>query len=249
MTGLLTMHVDPTGDVLESARDCEAEVFLRWFGNTRAELADEYGPYEDSTVFLAVADDAGEVLGAVRLLLPGGTAGLKTLHDMGQAPWGVDGVRSATAAGLDLTSTWEVATIGVRGQDRAGGLRLSMALYHGLIGICLANGMSAYVAVLDERVRRLLHSVGLTTRALPGTRAAPYLGSPASTPVYTRCAPTLDAQRRDHPDAHRLVTLGVGLDQVRVPDPDGFRLHGRTGLGEPWSPWESSELSVLGAGV
>lgn len=249
MAGTFTMHVDPEGDLLESARECEAEVFLRWYGNTRAELDAEYSPYEDSTVFLAIADDEAQVVGAVRLLVPGGPAGLKTLVDVGRDPWGVDGVRSALAAGLDLGSTWEIATLGVRGQDRADGLRLSYALYHGLISVCLANGMTSYVAVLDERVRRLLHSVGLTTRALPGARTAPYLGSPASTPVFTQCAPTLDTQRREMPDAYRLVTLGVGLDGITVPAPEEFRVTGR--FGHSFDPWDAGlglvpgDLSLL----
>src|SRR4051795_8275660 len=93
------MHFDVSGALLDSARECEAEVFLRWFGNTREQLAEEYGPYEDSSVFLVLADERDEVLGAVRLLAPGGRAGLKTLADVGRGPWGVDGGRVAAAAG------------------------------------------------------------------------------------------------------------------------------------------------------
>lgn len=230
MTGSYTMHVDPGGHLGESARACEAEVFLRWYGNTREQLAEEYGPYEDCSAFLAIADDGGEVVGAVRLLTPGGGAGLKTLNDIAEAPWSVDGGRVAAAAHLDLGSTWEIATLGVRRQDDAAGVRVSLALYHGLIALSRANGMTAFVAVLDERVRRLLGSVGLLTRVLPGTRTAPYLGSSASTPVFAHCAPVLDAQRRRFPDAYRLVTLGVGLDGITIPPPSAFRLRGRPGL-------------------
>lgn len=225
MAAPLTMHFDVSGDLRRSARDCEAEVFWAAYGNTRAELDAEYGPYEDESVFLAVAAQ-GVVVGAVRLLPPGSSSGLKTLHDVGRPPWRVDGHRSALAAGLDLTTTWEIATLGVRRDLGAFGTRLSLALYHGLISVCRANGMSAYVAVLDERVRRMLASVGLGSRALPGTSTAPYLGSEASTPVYTLCTPTLAAQRLQHPDAYRLVTLGIGLDGVDVPPLEAFRLGG-----------------------
>ncbi|WP_250445799.1 hypothetical protein [Actinotalea sp. C106] len=222
-----SMHFAPEGELLESARECEAEVFLRWYGNTREQLVEEYGPYDDASAFLAIADQGGDVVGAVRLLAPGGRAGLKTLTDVAAPPWSVPGARVASAAGLDLGSTWEIATLGVRRQDRADGLRLSLALYHGLIAVCRANGMSSFVAVLDERVRRLLHSVGLLTQVLPGTSTAPYLGSAASTPVFARCAPVLDNQRQQFPDAYRLVTLGVGLDGVTVPPAEAFRLHDR----------------------
>src|SRR5690606_26760377 len=113
------------------------------------------------------------------------------------------------AAGIDLSSTWEVATVGVRRKSGAHELRQSLALYHGLGAVQRANAMTTFVAVLDDRVRRLLTTVGLTTRPLPGTYSAPYLGSTSSTPVYAHCGPMLDQQRRNVPDAYRLVTLGI----------------------------------------
>ncbi len=97
------LHFDPTGDVLEAARDCEAEVFLRAYGNTRDEIADEYGPYEDSSAFIALTDDRGDVVAETRMIAPS-AAGLKTLNDTSRAPWHVDGYRAARAAGIDLTS-------------------------------------------------------------------------------------------------------------------------------------------------
>ncbi len=233
------MLFDVEGDLRESALECEAEVFRAVYGNSRAELDEEYGPYDDDSVFLVVAV-GDDVVGAVRLLPPGGRAGLKTLVELEREPWGVDGRRSAAAAGLDLSSTWEVATLGVRRDAGALHQRLAAALYHGLITVCRANGMSAYVAVLDERVRRMLGSVGLASRALPGTTTAPYLGSAASTPVYTLCAPTLAAQRTRFPDAHRLVTLGVGLDGIDVPPFEEFRLRP-----DRWTPRDLATLDAL----
>jgi hypothetical protein len=220
----LVMHFRPSGDLLASALECEAEVFLRWFGNTREQLAQEYGPYEDATVFLVVADRRGEVVGGVRLLVPGGHAGLKTLVDVGEQPWGVDGAKAAAAVGLDLASTWEVATLGVRRTADASRVQLSLALYHGLMTIAQVNRMTSFVAVLDERVRRLLSSVGIITHPLPGTSTAPYLGSGSSTPVYCHFGPMLENQRLRFPDAYRLVTLGIGLDGVSVPPREAFRL-------------------------
>ena len=71
MSTELAMRFQVEGALLASALECEAEVFLRWFGNTAEQLADEYGPYEDSTVFLVVADRQDEVIGTVRLLRGG----------------------------------------------------------------------------------------------------------------------------------------------------------------------------------
>ncbi|MDO8107881.1 hypothetical protein Q6348_11810 [Isoptericola sp. b441] len=218
------LHVNPTGALLDAARDCEAEVFERWYGNSREELEVEYGPYEEVSVFVAVTDSAGDVGAAMRLLQPGGAAGLKTLTDIAGQPWHVDGLRSAAAAGLDLAHTWEVATVSSRRRLGATGLRHSFALYYALGAIARVNAMTDFVAILDQRVRRLLDSVGLVTRALPGTKAGPYLGSPASTPIFANVHTMLRAQRQEHPDSFALVTLGNGLDGVAVPPDDAFRL-------------------------
>ncbi|WP_225754440.1 hypothetical protein [Actinotalea sp. Marseille-Q4924] len=242
MAAPLTLHFDVTGDLLEAARDCEAEVFLRWYGNTREQLADEYGPYEDSSAFLCIADEHGDVLAAARLLAPGGSSGLKTLTDVGREPWYVDGARSARAAGAELDTTWDVATIGVRRQSNDTA-RLSLALYHGVVNVCRANGMSGFVAVLDERVRRLLDSVGIVTRTLPGASTAPYLGSPQSTPVYVLRSAIFDQQRREFPDAYRLITLGHGLDGIAVPDLEDFRYHRFTD--EDLVRWRAEEFADM----
>ncbi|MBC7306463.1 MAG: hypothetical protein H5T80_05945 [Dietzia sp.] len=242
MAAPLSLHFDVDGELLDSARDCEADVFLRWYGNTRDQLAEEYGPYEDSSAFLCVADGHGEVLAAARLIAPGGSTGLKTLADVGRAPWGVDGRRAALAVGAELETTWDIATIGVRRQvpDAA---RLSLALYHGVVNVSRANGMSAFVAVLDEHVRRLLDSIGIQTRTLPGTGAAPYLGSPLSTPIYVLRSFQFDHQRTHFPDAYRLVTLGQGLDGIAVPELEHFRYHGFTD--EDLARWRAAEYADL----
>ena len=243
----IQMHFDPQGSLLASARDCEAEVFLKWFGNTPEQIDQEYSPYEDSSVFLVLADH-DEVIAAARLLAPGGRAGLKTLVDVGSEPWSVDGTRAAAAVGMNLGSTWEVATLGARRGSTATGLRLSLALYHGLMMVGRANRMTSFVAILDERVRRLLDSVGILTRPLPGTTTAPYLGSQASTPVYVHSAPMLENQRRHFPDAYRLVTLGIGLDGVTVPAPDAFLLRPRHAmLARPMPEPPGNTASLVGS--
>ncbi len=218
------LHVNPTGDLLAAARECEAEVFLHWYGNTPEQLADEYGPYEDASVFLAITDSHDDVVAAMRLLTPGGSAGLKTLQDVAGAPWHVDGSRVAAAADLDLTTTWEIATLTSRRVQAASQLRNAMALYHGFSHVSRVNSMSAFVAILDSRVRRLLDQVGYVTQNLPGTRPGPYLGSESSVPVFANMARMVGAQRREHPEAFALVTMGIGLDGIDVPPDEDFLL-------------------------
>ena len=70
MNALLNLHFNVRGELLEAARECEADVFLQAFGNTRQQLEDEYGPYNDQSVFVAVADDQGH-FGVEHLALQG----------------------------------------------------------------------------------------------------------------------------------------------------------------------------------
>lgn len=227
MPDSLRLVFDPTDDLLSAARDCEAEVFAHWYGNSRAQLAAEYDRYESGSVFVAVADASGDVHACARFLVSG-RCGLKTVDDIERSPWHLDAARSAAAVHLDLASSWDVATIGVRPDARGGRGLLAMALYHGMITALRVNDVSAIVAILDLRVRRLLHSAGIDMRPFPGTRPHAYLGSAASAPVYALTLPTLETQRRRHPDAHRLVTMGVGLDGISVPSRDHFLLRQRS---------------------
>jgi N-acyl-L-homoserine lactone synthetase len=226
MPDSLRLVFDPTGDLLSAARDCEADVFAHWYGNSRAQLAEEYDRYDSGSVFVAVADQAGDVRACARFLV-GGPCGLKTVDDVTRSPWSLDVGRSAAAVRLDLARSWDVATIGVRPDIHQGRGVLAMALYHGMITGLRVNDVSAIVAILDLRVRRLLHSAGIAMRPLPGTRPHAYLGSEASAPVYAHTVQTLENQRRRQPDAYRLVTLGVGLDGISVPSRDRFLLQQR----------------------
>jgi hypothetical protein len=226
MNALWNLHFDPRGDLLEAARQCEEDVFLEAFGNTRAQLEEEYGPYNDQSIFVAVADGAGHVVGACRLITAG-PAGLKTLNDVSRAPWGIDGVRSAEAAGLDIERTWDIGTLGVRRDARGRRFSVGIALYHALVVSTRVNEVQSITAILDDAARRVLTAADYIMPALPGTRTGEYLGSPASTPVYGFCAGMLDAQRLRNPEAYRLMSLGIGLDGIAIPEESAFRVRPR----------------------
>jgi hypothetical protein len=80
-----------------------------------------------------------------------------------------------------------------------------------------ANNIETILMMLDERARRLLSMVGFVAATIPGTKPAPYLGSESTTPLVGDVARMIDNQRRDKPDAHRLITLGIGMDGIQVP--------------------------------
>jgi hypothetical protein len=211
----LRFVLDPGGDELTAALECEADVFLRTYGNTVDEFAIEYGPYTDSTGFMTVLDEHGQALATTRFIAPG-PAGLKTLNDIRRQPWNVDGLRSARAAGFDPSRTWDIATVAVRPDSGRGGL-CAAALYHGIAAAALANGIDYIVMIMDRRARRLLSASGMQTQTLPGTNEGEYLGSRTSTPLWADLRTMFDLQRRSAPDAYRLIFQGLGLDGITLP--------------------------------
>ena len=219
----LRLHVNPTGPVLAAAHTCEEAVFLQAFGNTRDELALEYGPYENQSVFLCVTDRDGDAVGAVRILVHG-PAGLKTLNDIANDPWRADPDTVAAQANIDPVTTWDIATLGVRATHRGDGMLVGTALYYGIAQLALLNPVTALVAILDDNVNRLFAAIGWHLNPLPGTHSASYLGSPASTPVYGHTDVLRDHQRTEHPDTWTTITHGTGLNGVTLPAPDDFIL-------------------------
>ena len=191
----LRLHFDPTGDVLAGARECEAEVFLRAYGNTRDEIADEYGPYEDASVFIALTDESDEVVAETRLIGPS-PAGLKTLNDVSRST--VAHRRSAFRASGGRRSAARPGTSRPSGSVRscaARGLPAATAMYHGIVAGIRANNLRWVVMLMDERARRLLSALDCETFVLPGTWAGDYMGSPACTPLWADVQTMMDVQR------------------------------------------------------
>jgi len=210
----LRFVLDPVGDELVAALDCEADVFMQTYGNTVDQLADEYGPYADATGFMTLLDENCRALATTRFIAPG-PAGLKTLNDTRRPPWNVDGLRSARAAGIDPSRTWDIATVAVRRTSR--GSLAAAALYHGVAAAANANNIDSIVMIVDARARRLFSASGMQTRALPGTTEGEYLGSLRSTPVWADLREMFDRQRQTNPDAYRLIYQGIGLDGITLP--------------------------------
>lgn len=235
---------DPAGSELQAALACEAHIFLETYGNTVEEFEQEYGPYAEATGFMTILDSGGEAQATTRFIAPG-PAGLKTINDVSRAPWGIDGLRSARAAGLDLERTWDIATIAVRRTASSGGL-CAAALYHGIIAAAGANGVDTVVMIMDARARRLLSSAGLMTQVLPGTSEGEYLGSPRSTPLWADLRRMFEIQRLENPDAYRLIYQGIGLTGITLPEDWTWR---RRGAGSLWVPASAHVPEQKGAPV
>jgi hypothetical protein len=212
---MLRFVFDPVGEELDAALQCESDVFWQTYGNTPEQFEVEYGPYAADTGFMAVLEEDGTAAAAVRFIA-NGPAGLKTINDLSRPPWEVDGLRSAKAAGVDVDRTWDIATIAVRRGSGRGGL-CAAALYNGIVRAAFANDIDFVVMIMDAYARRLLTGLGLQTQVLPGTRTGEYLGSAASTPLWTNLHRIFERQRQEDPDAYRLIFQGVGLDGITVP--------------------------------
>lgn len=211
----LRFVLDPVGAELDAALRCEADVFLDTYGNTADEMDREYGPYLGATGFMTVLDENDQAIAMARIIEPG-PAGLKTLNDTSREPWGVDGLRSARSAGVDVTKTWDIATIAVRPGSGRGGL-CAAALYHGIVTAAFANGIEFVVMIMDSGARRLLSALGLQTQVLPATSTGEYLGSASSTPLWANLHRMFERQRQADPDAYRLIYQGIGLDGIALP--------------------------------
>ncbi len=180
----MRLLVARTAEERDAARRIEAQVFLQAFGNTAELMEQEYGPFEARSRFVVVIDDvSGAALGTARLITAGSSP-VKTLVDVAGDPWHLPMADSLGAAGLVPGTVWDVASLAVDPRYRAGasGAEVSLALCHGLWRHAAHCGVPGLVTILDDRVLRLVRSMGLSWPAMAGASSEPYLGSPASTP-------------------------------------------------------------------
>jgi len=205
----------------ELARHLERVVFLEAFGNTPELLAEEYGPYEASSVFVCVMDHLRRVpAGAMRIVLPS-PAGCKTFHDL-ESVWhqDVEDVGSRTGLALDRDRTWDVATLAVadayRGKAATG--LVTLGLYQALTMLAWRSEVDWLVAILDVPVFRMIRwKLRMTFAGFTGVHPLPYLGSPASLPVWCN----VDAGERrlaeTDPELRSLLFEGVGIEPALRP--------------------------------
>ncbi|MGY1618376.1 hypothetical protein ACI797_16675 [Geodermatophilus sp. SYSU D00691] len=206
----------------EAARTVEASVFLGAFGNTPDVMAEEYGPYEERSRFLVVLDEvSGRALGAVRLIVPDAAGELKSLTDAAGAPWHVSAEETLRTAGFAAQEVWDVATLAVDPDARAAArIETTFALCHALYRYTRANGVEGLVTILDDKVLRVLRTIGLPWAPMAGATSQFYLGSPASTPCVVGVEECARGVRATRPDLAPRVVDGVGFRSIAVDQAD-----------------------------
>jgi hypothetical protein len=205
----------------ELARHLERAVFMETFGNTPELLAKEYAPYDSSSIFLCVVDHLRHVAaGTMRILLPS-AAGFKTLDDA-EPVWGetIRAMADRTGLDLDLTSTWDIATLAVareyRGKATMG--LVSMGLYQALALATPVCGIEWLIAILDVPVFRMIRwKLRMPMAGFKGVTARPYLGSPASMPAWCNVRDTERRIAQSDPDLHALYFEGTGMEPAIRP--------------------------------
>jgi len=203
------------------ARHLECSVFLETFGNSPELLAKEYGPYEEASVFFCVIDHLRHVpAGVMRVVVPS-PAGCKTVDDV-EPVWGesLGAMAARTGLAIDLARTWDIATLAVapeyRGKATMG--LVSMGLYQALALASPRCGIAWLLAILDVPVWRMIRwKLRMPMAPFDGVPARPYLGSPASMPVWCNVPDTERRIARSDPEVHTLYFEGHGLEPAVRP--------------------------------
>jgi ribosomal protein S18 acetylase RimI-like enzyme len=178
-----------------------ADVFLDAFGNTADLLRREYAPLLPSMAHLLVLDRMTQAPVGSLILQAAPAEELKTVVDAARPPWSLPVERTLGALGLQRGARTgaDLLLLAVRPGYRRLGLA-QLLMYAGWMA-SLERGINHWTAILDDS---LLYGMNLMTdgalRPIDGAVPAPYLGSPASTPVSVRMSPheDVDLLRRVH---------------------------------------------------
>jgi ribosomal protein S18 acetylase RimI-like enzyme len=170
-----------------------ADVFLGAFGNTPELLRAEYAPLFPAMRHVLVLDSATRTAVGSLILQEAPAQELKTVVDAAGPPWSMPVDRTLGALGLERGAATgaDLLLLAVRPGYRRHGLA-QLLMYGGWMA-SLARGRHLWTAILDDT---LLGGMNLMTegalRPIDGAVSAPYLGSPASTPVSVRMDPDVD---------------------------------------------------------
>jgi hypothetical protein len=217
-------YLVPSNDpAAEIGRAVERQVFGEFFGNTPEMLAEEYAPFEPSSIFLCVIDQRRLVPAGVSRSIVPSAAGFKSLHDIPRV-WGADAddLIARSESGLELGRCRDIATLATARDYRGAGTEglVSLALYQAIIMSSLATHAPWLVAVMDVAVIDLLSErIGSPFSKYPGVVPRRYLDSPASLPVYVDLPAYGNRLAGADANMHSILFEGTGLEAaVRTPD-------------------------------
>jgi len=184
----VAIEVPGTSQFANIGRHVERVVFEQKFGNNAQQMAEEYGPYEKaSTFFISVDQTTQQVTGVLRII-HNSPVGLKSWDDAKES-FGLEPEKAAEQEGLqDSDRIWDVGTIAVLPEYREKAGAVSILLERAMYVSAKDHGIQALISIIDDeplvKMRSNWRGVGIPFKALPGTKAQPYLGSKKSHAVY-----------------------------------------------------------------
>lgn len=170
------------------ARQVECTVFERFFGNTPQCMADAYGEYEASSMFLMVVDQEQRcAAGALRIIMPS-ARGLKSLNDIAEAPPYITAQQVTAYHHIeDPRRCWDIGSVAVRKEYRAAATdhTVSLMLYGHVHSLMMRRGIEHMVTVLDKHAfTQLTEALGVPVVPIAGSEPFSYLGSDTSYAGY-----------------------------------------------------------------
>ena len=205
----------------ELARHVEQQVFFETFGNTPELLAKEYLPYDDASIFLCVLDQRRHVPAAMMRIITPSAQGFKSLDDIPPV-WGisVDEMFERTGIQTRPDRIWDIATIAAHPDYRGKAVMglATLGLYQALAHISQGTRMETLVCILDMPVFRMMQSkLHLIFDRFVGVEPMPYLGSPASIPVWCSLASAKERIGQADRALHDILYVDNGVEAVLSP--------------------------------
>lgn len=196
---LACFQIEGTDRFADIGRQLEREVFQESWGNDAVTMKDEYGPYDESSVFFLVIDTKAKVPAGVLRMIRNSRAGLKTIVDLDDvvkspiAPIAVpidDVMRHHRID--DLDRCWDGATAAVPRRYRRKLVGVHLQVMRVVGAAALRENIQHFVAVLDAPVFRAARDVlGLPLEPLAGTPPFTHMDAPDNQAVYAHVASLL----------------------------------------------------------
>jgi hypothetical protein len=206
---------DPYSNI---ARGLEGEVFFDTWGHDAAMMRDEFGPYEQSSLFFLVIDTQAQAPAGVLRMIRNSASGLKTMVDIDDcvkspiAPIRVSAEMIKAHHGIDdLDRCWDGATAAVPRRYRR---RLRSVYGHLMLAVAAAamrDDIRHFVSVLDAPVVKAARDVlKLPLVALAGTPPFVYMDTPDNQAVYAH-VPSLLSNGSNGTDGRRNRRVAEGI--------------------------------------
>lgn len=194
-------EVDGTDPHADIARQLEREVFQDSWGNDAATMKQEYGPYDESSVFFLAIDRQAQQPAGVLRMIRNSPAGLKTIVDLDCtvkspiAPVAIPASDVMRHHGIDdLDRCWDGATAAVPRRYRRKLSAIHLQIMGVVVAAAIRENIQHFVAVLDAPVFRAAEQIlGLPVVPLAGTPPFTHMDAPDNQAVYAHVTTLLNA--------------------------------------------------------